>query len=90
MTPRFPSLRTLPRPEEAHVVWVELDEEGVHFLDAVFGAWDDLANVRREYKPEGGRKLFKIFVAPGCLDEALGVLRRAGKFVRVGEIRVER
>ncbi len=90
MNPQWESLRTLQPPPEAHVLWVEVNEEGVHFLDAAFGAWDDLVNVRREYKSEGGRTLFKIFVAPGCLDEALGVLDRARKFIPIGEIRVER
>ncbi|MEN3010467.1 MAG: hypothetical protein ABDI20_05750 [Candidatus Bipolaricaulaceae bacterium] len=89
MPERFAFLRSLPPPKEAHVLWVELDEEGLHFVDGIFGLHDGVANVRREYREVGGRKLFKIFVAPGCLSEALEVLERAKKFVRIGEIQVE-
>ncbi|MCS7216774.1 MAG: DUF4911 domain-containing protein [Candidatus Bipolaricaulota bacterium] len=89
MPERFAFLRSLTPPKEAHVLWVELDEEALHFVDGIFGMYDGVANVRREYREVGGRKLFKIFVAPGCLSEALEVLERAKKFVRIGEIQVE-
>ncbi|MBC7109215.1 MAG: hypothetical protein H5T41_10630 [Methanomassiliicoccales archaeon] len=48
-----------------------------------------MANVRREYREIQGRKFFKIYVAPGCLAEALEVLDRLKKFVRIGEVIVE-
>lgn len=89
MPERFAFLRSLNPPKEAHVLWVELDEEALHFVDGIFGMYDGVANVRREYREVGGRKLFKIFVAPGCLSEALEVLERAKRFVRIGEIQVE-
>lgn len=89
MTDRFAPLRHQTPPKEAHVLWVEMDEEALHFVDGVFGLYDGLANVRREYRDVGGRKLFKIFVAPGCLAEALEILERAKKFENIGEIRIE-
>lgn len=89
MADRFSALRNLAPPEELPVLWVEMDEEALHFVDGVFGMYDGLANVRREYREIEGRKFFKIFVASGCISEALAVLERAKKFVRIGEIRVE-
>ncbi|MEN3009598.1 MAG: HAD family hydrolase [Candidatus Bipolaricaulaceae bacterium] len=41
-------------------------------MDGIFGMHDGVANVRREYREVGGRKLFKIFVAPGCLSNGPG------------------
>ncbi|MFH1609533.1 MAG: hypothetical protein ABID40_02765 [Candidatus Bipolaricaulota bacterium] len=90
MADRFSALRTLPRPGDAVTVWVETDAEAVHFLDAAFSGLDGVANVRREYREDGARKLFKVYVAPGCLDDALRALRSAARFVAIGEVQVER
>ncbi len=89
MTDGLAPLRHQTPPKAAHVLWVEMDEDALHFVDGVFGLYDGLANVRREYRDVGGRKLFKIFVAPGCLAEALEILERAKKFVDIGEIQIE-
>lgn len=89
MADRFAALRKLTPPKEAHVLWVEMDEEALHFVDGIFGLHDGVANVRREYREIGGRKFFKIFVAPGCLAEALEVLDRAKEYVRIGEVQIE-
>jgi len=69
------------------VLWVETTDQGLHFLDAVLMATDGLANVRREYREEGGRKLYKVFVCPQAVGEVVRLLRRAGEFVPVGEVR---
>lgn len=90
MTERFAALRGLPRPQEAITAWVETDPDAIHFLDAVFSAGPGLGNVRREYRDEGSRRLFKLFVAPGAEEEAWRTLRAAARFVRIGEVRVER
>lgn len=90
MADPFAALRTLPRPGDAVTVWVETDAEAVHFLDAAFSGLDGIANVRREYRDEGARKMFRIYVAPGQLDDALRALRFAARFVAIGEIQVER
>ncbi|MCR4391623.1 MAG: hypothetical protein NUV94_02320 [Candidatus Acetothermia bacterium] len=89
MGDRFARLRELSPPPEAAVVWVETDDEALHFLDAAFSAMDGVANVRREYRDVGGRKLFKIYVAPGSVDEVLRVLRAAAEHVTIGEIQIE-
>ncbi|MBC7222013.1 hypothetical protein H5T56_03410 [Candidatus Bipolaricaulota bacterium] len=72
-----------------HVLWVEMDEESLHLVDGAFGMSDGVANVRREYREKDGRKFFKIYVAPGCLAEALEVLNRLQDTVSIGEIIVE-
>ncbi|MBC7099910.1 hypothetical protein H5T52_12550 [Candidatus Bipolaricaulota bacterium] len=72
-----------------HVLWVEMDEESLHLVDGAFGMSDGLANVRREYREIGGRKFFKIYVAPGGLAEAMEILDRLRKLVRIGEVIVE-
>ncbi|MCS7239994.1 MAG: hypothetical protein NZ651_01940 [Candidatus Bipolaricaulota bacterium] len=89
MAERFPFLRNLTPPKKMHVLWVEMDEETLHTVDGAFAIHDGLVNVRREYREVGGRKLFKIYVAPGCLAEALAVLDRLKKIVRIGEVIVE-
>ncbi len=89
MRDRFAPLRRLPRPPDAVTLWVEAEAEAVHFLDAAFGGLDELANVRREYREDGDRKLFRVYVAPGRLDEALRAVRTAARFVRIGEVQVE-
>ncbi len=89
MTERFSFLRELNPPRKMHVLWVEMEEEALHTVDGAFGMSDGVANVRREYREIGGRKFFKIYVAPGCLAEALEVLERLKKFVKIGEVIVE-
>ncbi len=90
MTDRFAALRSLPRPRDAVTVWLEVDPEGIHFLDAIFSSSDGTANVRREYRDEGHKSLFKLYVAPGCVPEAERLLRVAGRFITIGEVRAER
>ncbi len=89
MAERFPFLRELNPPQKMHVLWVEMDEEALHTVDGAFGMSDGLANVRREYREIAGRKFFKIYVAPGGLAEALEILERLRRFVRIGEVVVE-
>lgn len=83
----FSRLRTLTPPRDAEVVWVETTDKALHFLDGMLMATDGLANVRREYRGEEGRKLFKLYVAPGAMEEVLRLLERARRFAPVGEIR---
>lgn len=89
MAERFSFLKNLNPPKKMHVLWVEMDEETLHTVDGAFGMSDGVANVRREYREIQGRKFFKIYVAPGCLAEALEVLDRLKKFVKIGEVIVE-
>lgn len=89
MVDRFERLRKLTPPRDIHTLWVEMDEETVHAVDGAFAMSDGVANVRREYREIGGKKFFKIYVASGCLSQALEVLDKLRKWVRIGEIRVE-
>lgn len=89
MGDRFAGLRSLPRPADAVTAWVESDPEAIHFLDAVFSAGEGLANVRREYRDDGARRWFKLFIAPGCVEEARRTLARTARYVPLGEIWVE-
>ncbi len=89
MADRFAPLRALTPPADAREAWVDTDPEAIHFLDAIFATGEGLANVRREYREEGGRRLFKLYIAPGGEEEALRTLRRAGRYVRIGEVRLE-
>ncbi len=76
-------------PSDAQVVWVEAPDDTIHLLDGILSATDGLVNVRREYISEGDRKLFKVYVAPGALDEAVALLRAIGRYVPLGELRTE-
>lgn len=75
-------------PQDAEVIWVETTDKALHFLDGILMATDGLANVRREYREEEGRKLFKVYVAPGAVEEVLRLLERARRFAPVGEVRL--
>ena len=83
----FSRLRQLRPPQVAEVLWVETTDKALHFLDGMLMATDGLANVRREYREEGGRKLYKLYVAPGAVEEVLRLLERARRFAPVGETR---
>lgn len=89
MVDRFAGLASPDRPAAALTAWVEMEPEAVHFVDAVFSSGSGLANVRREYREEGARRWFKLFVAPGCVDEVRRMLVRTSRYVRIGEMRVE-
>jgi len=89
MGDRFAVLRSLAWPNDAITAWVEMEPEAVHFLDAVFSSSSGLANVRREYRDEAPRRLFKLFIAPGCVDEVGRTLSRASQYVRIGEMKVD-
>ncbi|MFO8034528.1 MAG: hypothetical protein R6U88_05135 [Candidatus Bipolaricaulota bacterium] len=83
---RFPNC--IP-PGDAQVLWVETPDDAIHILDGIFAATDGLVNVRREYIGGGDSKLFKMYVAPGALEEVRALLRGIGRYVPVGEIRTE-
>lgn len=79
-----------PPPADTIDVFVEIDEEDLHFLDTVIKTYDGLANVRREYRKVKEQKQFLVLVSPDFLDELLRVLRGLRKYVFIGEIIVER
>jgi hypothetical protein len=63
---------------DAIVYWLGTTEDEVHFIDAVVGAYDGLANVRREYRIRDGRTEYKVFVGPGMEGEFLELVGRLG------------
>jgi len=84
LTQKFP-----PPPVDSIEVYVELEEEDLHFLDAVLEGYDGIANVRREYRVVSGDKEFRILTTPGCLEKTLSVIRDLRRFIFVGSITVE-
>ena len=69
--------------------YVELEEEDLHFLDAILEGYDGIANVRREYRVVDGDKQFRILTSPSCLDRTLEVIRDLRRFIFVGRIVLE-
>ncbi len=88
MNGRFSGLGLSP-PSDATVIWVETTDRALHFIDGVFMAADGLANVRREYRVEKGRKFYKLYASPQGVEDVLALLSRAARYVPIGEIRVE-
>ncbi len=78
-----------PPPADSLEVYVELEEEDLHFLDAVIEGYDGIANVRREYREVEGNKEFRILTSPGCLGPTIAVIRDLRRFIYVGRITVE-
>ena len=80
----------LPSPPiDSTEVYVELEEEDLHFLDAILEGYDGIANVRREYRVVDGDKQFRILTSPSCLDRTLEVIRDLRRFIFVGRIVLE-
>ena len=76
-------------PEDSIEVYVELEEEDLHFLDAVIEGYDGIANARREYRVVNGRKEFRVLTSPGYVDLTVSVIRDLRRFIFVGRIAVE-
>jgi len=76
-------------PEDSMEVYVELEEEDLHFLDAVIEGYDGIANARREYRVVNGRKEFRVLTSPGYVDLTVSVIRDLRRFIFVGRIAVE-
>ncbi|MFW6111560.1 MAG: hypothetical protein ACOC7Z_00920 [Candidatus Bipolaricaulota bacterium] len=76
-------------PEDSIELYVELEEEDLHFLDAVVEGYDGIANVRREYRVRDGGKEFRILTSPGYLDSTVSIIRDLRRFIFVGRIKIE-
>jgi len=70
----------------ASVYWLNTTEEEIHFLDAVIGAYDGLANVRRDWRLQDGKIFFKVYVAFGMEDDFLELLERLRRVATIGEV----
>jgi len=72
--------------KDASVYWLNTTEEEIHFIDAIVGAYDGLANVRRDYRLRDGKVFFKVYVAPGMEDEFSALLDRLRQKATIGEV----
>lgn len=78
-----------PPPANTIDVYVEIEEEDVHFLDAIMKSYDGVANVRREYRMVREQKQFRVLVSRDLLEETKEVLRNLRQYIYIGEIIVE-
>jgi|GEM_PF-950617 len=84
-------LDSLPGPpSDTWDIYVELEEEDLHFLDAIIQGYDGLANVRREYRAPDGYREFRIMVSPEFLQETIRLLRELRRYIFIGKIKVRR
>ncbi len=78
-----------PPPEDSLILHVEIDEEDVHFLDAVIDGYDGIANVRREYRVVDGNQHFLLYTSPGLVGFTVARIRELRRYIYIGEINVE-
>lgn len=71
---------------DAIVYWIGTTEEEIHFLDAIVGAYDGLASVRREYRLRDGETQYKVYVSPGMEDEFLELMVRLRRRAKIGTL----
>ncbi len=71
---------------DALVYWIGMTEEQVHFFDAIIGAYDGMATVRREYRLCDGEMQYKVYVSRGMEDEFLEVVARFREATKVGAL----
>ncbi|MFW6071083.1 MAG: hypothetical protein ACOC86_01705 [Candidatus Bipolaricaulota bacterium] len=84
------TLAGLPSPpEDSLEVYVEIEEEDLHYLDAVIEGYDGVANARREYREIRGHKEFRILTSSGYLNKTVEIIRDLRRFIFVGRITVE-
>ena len=70
--------------QDASVYWLNTTEEEIHFIDAIIGAYDGLANVRRDWRLQDGKVYFKVYVAPGMEDDFLELMERLRRVATIG------
>lgn len=78
-----------PPPEDSLVLHVEVDEEDVHFLDAIVDGYDGVANVRREYRIVNDNQQFLLYTSPGLVDFTVALIRELRSYIYIGRISVE-
>ena len=76
-------------PDDTLDLYIEVDEEDLHFVDDIIKSYDGIANVRREYRVNRGQKQFKVLVSPCFLGEVKGIIRGLRKYIYIGEMVVE-
>jgi len=71
---------------EALVYWLATSEEEIHFIDAIIGAYDGMAAVRRDFQIFNGQTMYKIYVSAGMEDEFLEVAARLREKANIGDL----
>ena len=71
---------------DALVYWIGTIEEEIHYLDAIIGAYDGLASLRREYRLQDGETQYKVYVSPGMEDEFLELMARLRETAKIGTL----
>jgi hypothetical protein len=71
---------------EAVVYWIATTEDEIHFIDAIVSAYDGLASVRRDFKLEEGRTMYKVYVSAGMEDEFLELMGRLKERARIDAV----
>jgi len=71
---------------DAVVYWLATSEEEIHFIDAIVGAYDGMAAVRRDFQIINGQAMYKVFVGPGMEEEFLEVMARLRETATIAEL----
>lgn len=71
---------------EALVYWLATSEEEIHYIDAIIGAYDGMAAVRRDFRILNGQTMYKIYVSAGMEDEFLDVMARLREKANIGDL----
>ncbi len=72
--------------KDALVYWLATSEEEIHYIDAIIGAYDGLAAVRRDFQIFNGRIMYKVYVSRGMEDEFLEVMDRLRETAAIGDL----
>jgi hypothetical protein len=73
-------------PSGTVVYWLATTEEEIHFIDAIVSAYDGLAGVRRDFKIEEGRSMYKVYVSAGMEEEFLELMERLTERARIDAV----
>ena len=71
---------------DALIYWLATTEAEVHYIDAIIGAYDGMAAVRREFQIFNGRIMYKLYVSRGMEDEFLEVMARLRETAAIGDL----
>lgn len=66
---------------------VELEEQDIHFLDAVIEGYDGIATLLRDYQLIDGRTHFRLLVPSGFEHEVEQLLGELKEYAAIGAIR---
>lgn len=76
-------------PRDTLELYVEMRERDIYFLETIIKGYDGIAHVRRDWLMRNGRRFVKVLVPPGLMDQVLTIIKRAKRYIPIGEIRTE-